>query len=206
MSKWPEPSGTIFKTRRSTSTFTGVDKEFLAYPKGRDANGKTCSRLLSNPVIGFARNPLAMLTMGANSSPVSAFMIGPGFAFLAAYTDVQDVVRCTSSLGDTQYYGADVRGSETCRGNYPAAPDGHRDPHRACVARSSRFIGPCVCLTRLTVEKERRNARIGRHDSVLKKRVRDKKGRGSIEEPLLVFALTCSHHLPGSAAFGKNAV
>src|ERR1700722_17945271 len=66
-----------------------------------------------------------------------------------SYTHAQDTARCTPGLGDAQCYGTDVRGSETCRGDYPAASDGHRNPHRACVARTARFIGPCASLTRL---------------------------------------------------------
>jgi len=43
-----------------------------------------CSRLLSSPTPGFALNPLEMLKMGANSSPVRRCMMGPGWAFAAA--------------------------------------------------------------------------------------------------------------------------
>ena len=106
--------------------------------------------MAGDPDFGVAAQPIPPAVCGHPRTLVSHPAGGHG------YTHVQDVVRCTSGLGDAQYYDSDVRGSETCRGNYPAASDGHRDPHRACVARSSRFIGPCVCLTRLTAEKERR--------------------------------------------------
>lgn len=101
-------------------------------------------------------------------------------------------------MGDAQCHGTDVRGPQNCRRDYPSASDGHRDPHRACVARSSRFIGPCACLTRLTILPDRAT-RFGSE-----KRLRDKKDRGSIEEPLPVLELTCSHHLPDSAALGEE--
>ena len=98
--------------------------------------------MADDPDFGVAAQPVPSAVCSHSRAVVTHPRGGHGS------THVQDVVRCTSGLGNAQYCAIDIHGSETYRGDYPAASDGHRDPHRACVAEGRALIGSGACVAR----------------------------------------------------------